>query len=80
MTSSDRPGQPSEDAQEPSEDTHQQPPGRFSVLRSKSGWLWIGGLSVIALASVSAASISVATSGPAWYLSSTASGLRQSRS
>lgn len=56
MTSPVQPVQPSEDAEEPSDEP--QPAGRFSLSPHKSGWLWIT-VSVIAFAGLSAALIAV---------------------
>ena len=73
MTSPDQPGQPSQETHEPSQDTQQQPAGRFSLPRRKSAWLGIT-LSLIVLVAVSAALIAVAAGGGTHQATSSASG------
>jgi hypothetical protein len=69
MTDTGQLDQPAEDSSEPiqeahelSEDTRQQPAGRFSLPHSKRAWLGIA-LSLIALAGISVALIAVAVGG-----------------
>src|SRR5258706_13712035 len=73
MTSPDQPGQPSRETHEPSQDSRQQPAGRFSLPRGKSAWLGIT-LSLIVLVAVSVALIAMATGGGTHQATSSASG------